>query len=132
MESWALSHPEKRVDLHGEYLFRMQIGPKQDVKNLKLGLGPISGFLIRMTPSCKEMTRLLSEQMDRPLPFRTRLTMRVHFLICKWCERYRNQLLFIRQAVRRHPEKLEDQDLSDPSTLSPEARERLKQSFRDR
>lgn len=108
----------------------MQIGPKQDIKNLELGIGPIAGFLIRITPACNEMTRLLSESMDHSLPLVTRIKMRLHFLICKWCERYKNQLLFVRNAVRRHPEKLEGHDTSPPAGLSSEAKERLKEALR--
>ena len=108
----------------------MQIGPKQDIKNLKLGIGPISGFLIRITPTCKDMTQLLSEQMDHPLPLGKRIVMRIHFLICKWCERYKNQLLFLRNSIRRHPEKLEGQGTTPSPTLSPDAKDRIKQTLR--
>lgn len=104
----------------------MQIGPKQDVKQLKLGIGPIVGWLIRITPSCQDMTRLLSEAMDRPLPFGMRMKMRLHFLICKWCERYKNQLLFLRQALRRDPDKVEGEGAASSASLSPEAKDRLK------
>jgi len=107
----------------------MQLGPKQDVEQLRLGIGPIVGWLIRMTPTCQDMTRLLSEAMDRPLPFGTRIKMRMHFLICKWCERYKNQLVFLRQAVRRHPDKLEGETVPPPA-LSSDAKDRLKQALR--
>jgi hypothetical protein len=109
----------------------MQIGPKQDVERLKLGIGPLVGWLIRVTPTCREMTRLLSDAMDRPLPWRTRVMMRLHFLICKWCERYRNQLRFLRQAVRRHPEQASP-DAPDAPTLSSGAKDRLKRTLRER
>jgi hypothetical protein len=67
--------------------------------------------------------------MDHTLPLRKRIGVRLHFLICKWCERYRQQLLFIREAVRQHPERLEGQDSSPTTTLSPEARERIKRTL---
>lgn len=108
----------------------MQIGPKQDVTKLALGIGPIVGWLIRLTPTCKDMTQLLSEGMDRPLPLGTRVKIRLHFLICKWCERYKNQLIFLRQAVRRHPEQLEGEAVTPPPALSSDAKARLKQTLR--
>jgi len=80
--------------------------------------------------SCREAVRLISEGMDRPLPVWKRIGLRVHVLICTLCERYRRQLLFIRNAVRRHPDKLEGQDQPAAPSLSPEARERLKQALR--
>ncbi|MBD0316381.1 MAG: zf-HC2 domain-containing protein [Nitrospiraceae bacterium] len=109
----------------------MQLGPKQDVERLRLGIGPLVGWLIRVTPTCQEMTRLLSDEMDRPLPWKTRAKMRLHFLICKWCERYKNQLRFLRQAVRRHPEQISSDDPATPS-LSSEAKDRLKRTLRER
>lgn len=109
----------------------MQIGPKQDVKQLKLGIGPIVGWFIRITPPCQEMTRLLSEAMDRPLPLGIRMKMRLHFLICKWCERYKNQLLFLRQALRRNPDKLEGESAESQTSLSSEAKDRLKRTLRN-
>ncbi len=107
----------------------MQVGAEPGMKILDLIIGPIAGWLISLTPSCKEMTRLLSESMDRALPLRTRVAMRLHILFCTWCEQYRHQLLFIRDAIRRHPDKLEEQEAST-QTLSPEARERVKQALR--
>ena len=108
----------------------MQIGPKQDVKKLKLSIGPFVGWLIRITPSCKDMTRLLSEAMDRPVPLRIRMNMRLHFLICKWCERYKNQLLFLRQVLRRDPDKVEGEGAASSASLSPDAKDRLKRVIR--
>lgn len=108
----------------------MQIEPKQDVERLRLKIGPLVGWLIRVTPSCREMTRLLSDAMDRPLPWKTRVKMRVHFLICKWCERYKNQLRFLREAVRRHPEQISSDDVATPR-LSSDAKDRLKSRLRE-
>ena len=109
----------------------MQIGPKQDVNQLKLVIGPIVGWLVRITPSCRDMTRLLSEGMDRPLPLGIRIKMRLHFLIFKWCERYKNQLLFLRQALRRDQDGLESEVAVSSRSLSPEAKDRLKQVIRN-
>ena len=106
----------------------MQLGPTPDIKQLKLRITALVGWLINITPPCREVVRLVSEDMDHPLPLGTRIRVRLHFLICKWCERYKQQLLFIRNAVRQQPDKLTDQAPS--SWLSPEARERLKQALR--
>ncbi len=106
----------------------MQIGPTQDVKGLKLRIGLIAGWLIRMTPPCNQVVQLVSEDMDRPLPLGAKIKIHLHFLVCKWCERYRQQLIFIRSAMRQSPDKLMGQEPS--AGLSPEARERLKQALR--
>ena len=79
--------------------------------------------------SCQEVTRLVSDSLDRPLPFRVLLGVRIHLFLCKWCDRFRRQLLFIRQALRQGAGHLEDRDLPSLPPLSPETRERIKQSL---
>ena len=80
-------------------------------------------FIAEHTPKCHDITRLVSEAMDRPLPLRTRLAMRMHYLICIWCQRYRDQLGFVRDALQSCP--TDDIDRAR-GKLSPEARNRLK------
>jgi hypothetical protein len=50
------------------------------------------------TPHCTEILRLASRSLEQPLSFRTRLKMRLHFLICVWCKRYDKQLKFLHRA----------------------------------
>jgi hypothetical protein len=78
-------------------------------------------FIATHTPKCHDMTRLISESMERPLPLRKRLAMRAHYLICVWCERYRDQLKFMRKALRSCPER--------ENRLSLDARKRLKRAL---
>ena len=92
----------------------------------------LKNWLIRSTPPCREVVRLLSEAMDRPIPLRRRIAVRLHFLICKWCERYQKQIELIRALLRRDdPSSLEEAppDAHGPR-LSEEARERLKRLTR--
>jgi hypothetical protein len=80
-------------------------------------------FIAEHTPKCHDMTRLISESMDHPLPVRTRIAMRIHYFICVWCQRYQDQLGFLRGALHSLP----TEEQSKPSgKLSPEARTRLK------
>jgi hypothetical protein len=80
-------------------------------------------FIAEHTPKCHDITRLISQEREHRLPRRTRLAMRIHYLICVWCERYRDQLGFIGRALKSCP---------DPGLermrggLSPEGRMRLK------
>jgi len=75
------------------------------------------------TPKCRDVVRILSEQMDHELPLLMRFRLRLHFSVCCWCERYMKQLHYIRETARRFPEHADE--ASDP-VLSPEARFRLK------
>jgi len=75
--------------------------------------------------SCKDVTRLLSESMDHSLPLGKRVGVRLHLLICKFCLRYRRQLLLIRETARR----LAATEDIPGETLSAEARERIRKSL---
>lgn len=78
--------------------------------------------------SCKDATRLISESMDRSLPLRKRIGVRVHLLICRFCARYERQLLLLRETARRIAA---EGTPGEPSgeTLSEGTRERIRKSL---
>jgi len=76
--------------------------------------------------SCKDVTRLLSESMDRSLPLGKRIGVRMHLLICRFCARYERQLLLIRETVRRISATEGGPAGAAGETLSEEARERIR------
>ena len=55
-----------------------------------------------MMLSCKDVTQLISESMDRSLPLGKRIGVRIHLLMCLFCARYERQLLLIRETTRGH------------------------------
>ena len=76
------------------------------------------------TPNCAEMSRLASRSLEQPPSLRTRLKMRLHYLICAWCKRYFKQLTFLHEAAPhfdKHPGALPSRG------LSAEARQRITQ-----
>lgn len=77
--------------------------------------------------SCKEVTQMVSKSLDRTMPIHQQIFIRLHLLMCKFCYRFRKQLLVIRETSRFqeiHPEDL------DPSvTLPPDACQRIKKSL---
>ena len=75
--------------------------------------------------SCKDVTKLLSEAMDRSLPLGKRIGVRFHLLICKFCARYERQLLLIRETARHLLATEERPEESYGETLSEEARKRI-------
>jgi hypothetical protein len=83
--------------------------------------------------SCKETARLLSESMERPLPFRRRLGLRLHLMMCYLCRRYARQVRAIDQVVRRLSAKTGEngEDPAGLGELSPEARDRVKTALRE-
>ena len=87
------------------------------------GLRCVAGLV----PPCHEVTRLVSQGLDRPLPWTTRLRLRVHFLGCVWCRRYREQLQNLRAFARGFPER--GGGAGTPG-LSTEARTRIETALR--
>lgn len=79
-------------------------------------------WIWKHTPTCAEMTRLTSVALERPLPLRARLRMRLHFVICVWCRRYFAQINFLRQASAQSAQRWEALAVR---RLSPEARLRM-------
>ena len=64
--------------------------------------------------------------MDKGLPLATRIKLRVHYLMCSFCERYAKQLNYMRAVAREFPEKIGE--ISDV-TLPAEAKQRLKETL---
>ena len=86
----------------------------------------IVGFIARVTPKCHDMTRLISQERDATLSRGLRVKMQMHFTICVWCLRYRNQLGFLGKALHICPE--EPLPPTVPG-LPDEAKERLKRAL---
>ncbi len=80
--------------------------------------------------SCKDATLLISRSMDAALPVVTRIRLRIHLRICELCERYRRQLLLIREALRHADDAGGRPEGQAGETLSAEARERIRKSLR--
>ena len=72
-----------------------------------------------LLPSCREVSRLLSEALDsgRPLGMHTR----IHLSICVVCRRVLAQFALIRHGAARAPET--------DATLSAEAKARLRRAL---
>ncbi len=87
----------------------------------------IADLISASTPKCREVVRLVSEGMDRPLPPLTRLRLRMHYLWCCYCRRYASQLHSIRQTARAFPDRA---DAASLAKLSPEARQKIKDALR--
>jgi hypothetical protein len=70
---------------------------------------------------------------ERPPSFGLRLKMRLHHLICVWCQRYQKQLQFLQRAAPKMQEEIE---AASNRALSEESKrrmvERLRKECRDR
>jgi len=79
--------------------------------------------------SCEQTSELLSRGLDQHLPFRQRMAVRIHVLMCRACTQYEKQLRFIRRATRRLSQGTEHGGQA-ATPLSPEARERIKNALK--
>ena len=79
--------------------------------------------------NCDEVSQKVSESMDRALPFHQQIMIRFHFSMCKYCVRFRDQLLLIRKAIR-HEEEIGEAH-RPPETSFSGPRERIKQTLRN-
>ena len=54
-----------------------------------------------MMLTCKEVSRLVSQGLDRRLGFGERIALLVHLSICEGCSNFSKQVAFLRKAVAR-------------------------------
>lgn len=74
--------------------------------------------------SCKEITELVSQSFDRRLSLRERMQLRMHFLMCTACSRFKRQAEFLHRAAREYAHR--GLAAAQQWTLSPGARERIR------
>ena len=79
--------------------------------------------------SCKDVSQLISESMDRSLPFYQRVLIRLHLLMCKYCSRCKEHFEALRTASRH--EELYGNELDESRALSHAGKERLKKFFKN-
>ena len=78
---------------------------------------------------CKDLSRLVAADQIEDFSFMQRMELKFHLFMCRYCARYRKQLLVLREICRQ---RLDD-DTTDPSVvLPPEACDRIKASLKSR
>jgi len=75
--------------------------------------------------SCKEVSVLVSESLDRKIGFFQLMGLRMHLAMCHVCRGYRLQMIILRKALRRALALPHSGDFPG-SALSPEAKTRIK------
>lgn len=80
----------------------------------------MAGWMI----NCKEYAELTSRNMDKPLSFWGRVSMKIHEMVCPPCYHIRQQFSAIRNACRSSP--VDDPRDDSDCRLSDEACERMK------
>ena len=85
-------------------------------------------FIGKRTPKCREVVRILSQSMDSKLPLSMRIKLRLHYLICAWCQRYEKHLHELRKFASSVPDHTH---AFSEDTLSLTAKDRMKEALRE-
>lgn len=75
--------------------------------------------------NCRDISRLVSDSMDRNLSLKHRLGIRFHIMMCRYCARYAKQLVRMRQEIRKHTSVKK----TPRRTLSDEQKRRIQQKL---
>ena len=76
--------------------------------------------------SCKDVSHAVSESLDEKLPWRKRLSVKTHLLMCTACQQIARQLELLRSAARLYESTREETVHPDSETLSKEAGARIR------
>lgn len=85
----------------------------------------LAGFVL--TPRCRDVTRLLSEQRERPLPWLLRKRLAWHLAICNLCQRYGEQIALLPALLRGYAE---DYRSGGKDGLGAERKRQIKEAMR--
>lgn len=80
------------------------------------------------TPNCAEMSRLASLSFEQPPSLMLRVKMRLHHVICVWCQRYQKQLQLLHRAAPKMQEEIE---AASNRKLSEESKHRMVARLRE-
>jgi hypothetical protein len=81
---------------------------------------------------CREVSQLVSESMERKLPFRQRMQVWMHLAMCRLCAGFARQIRLLRIVARQHADRVPDSTSWHEVGLSLQARERIKTALRNR
>ena len=57
---------------------------------------------------CQQASQLISKSLDRQLSWRERFAVLLHLLFCKYCKRFSQQLVTMRNAINRLSQSIEN------------------------
>ena len=76
--------------------------------------------------NCKDMTKLISDSLERKMSFRQRMELWLHIMMCGMCRRFRSNIIELRKRVRGSKALL-DQAEATAFPMSPAAKARLEE-----
>jgi predicted anti-sigma-YlaC factor YlaD len=61
--------------------------------------------------NCREVSERASDYLDASLSWRTRVQMRMHLMMCRFCREYVRQMSLVRRTLPRLPRQRPDQPI---------------------
>ncbi len=95
------------------------------VHEISLGITEVTRTML----NCKQVSRLVSESLDRNLPFWKWVGVWIHLSMCRFCSGFRKDLLQLRNAARQHSDDIKIGTSGPEATLSKEARKRIQRAL---
>lgn len=86
-------------------------------------------LIVRSTPSCEVIAQKISLSIDQKISLLERIQIRIHILTCKFCERYRDQLLGLQKMIAKYSGDIINDPEITQACLSNEANQRIKQTL---
>lgn len=80
--------------------------------------------------TCKDASHLISENLERPLGFRERWSLKMHLWMCVNCRRFERQMTLLRQALQMLGKHAEVE--TDNTGFPDESRERIRKALAER
>ncbi len=79
--------------------------------------------------NCKDMTKLISDSLERKISLRQRMELWMHIMMCGMCRRFRTNIIALRRRVRGARSLLKESEI--PNTpLPPATKTRLEEAVK--
>jgi hypothetical protein len=79
--------------------------------------------------NCKDMTKLISDSLERKISVRQRMELWLHIMMCGMCRRFRSNIIELRKRVRGSKGLLDQSDIG-PVPLPPATKARLEEAIK--
>ena len=75
--------------------------------------------------SCREITKLVSESLDHPLPLRKRVSVWMHLSMCRLCSAFRRDQVVLKERISDEVEHASNEEMPEGVKLSAAAKQRI-------
>jgi len=79
--------------------------------------------------NCKDMTKLISDSLERKISFRQHMELWLHIMMCGMCRRFRSNIIELRKRVRGS-KTLWDRQETTSTPMLPAAKSRLEAAIK--